>query len=123
MTLPLRIELAITFKAVFPDVLARDRSGHGHPGASEAVSGCNILILPLDASFLRAFRGGFAMAENDRFAPMRPSVKARRSGEASCGRPSRRHSEGGEGVLIAQPSIHGKGFSSAWAANDRLITM
>jgi hypothetical protein len=49
----LRIELAMTFKAVFPDVLARDRSGHGRPEASEAVSGCNILILPLDASFLR----------------------------------------------------------------------
>src|SRR5437660_1693969 len=54
MTLPLRIELAMTFKAVFPDVLSRDRSGHGHPGASEAVSGCNILILPLHASVLRA---------------------------------------------------------------------
>ena len=27
MTLPLRIELAMTFKAVFPDILARDRSG------------------------------------------------------------------------------------------------
>jgi hypothetical protein len=45
----------MTFKAVFPGVLARDRSGHGHPEASEAVSGCNILILPLDASVLRAF--------------------------------------------------------------------
>jgi hypothetical protein len=40
----------MTFKAVFPDILARDRSGHGHPEASEAVSGCNILILRLDAS-------------------------------------------------------------------------
>src|ERR1700726_2732245 len=49
MTLPLRIELAMTFKAVFPDVLARDRSGHARPEASEAVSGCNILILPVDA--------------------------------------------------------------------------
>jgi hypothetical protein len=53
MTLPLRIELAMTFKAVFPDILARDRSGHGRPEASEAVSGCNILILPVDASVLR----------------------------------------------------------------------
>ncbi|MGZ3291059.1 MAG: hypothetical protein ACXU87_23815, partial [Xanthobacteraceae bacterium] len=44
----------MTFKAVFPDVLARDRSGIGHPEASEAVSGCNILILPVDASVLRA---------------------------------------------------------------------
>ena len=50
MTLPLRIELAMTFKAVFPDILARDRSGHGRPEAIEAVSGCNILILPVDAS-------------------------------------------------------------------------
>src|SRR3954454_10095249 len=53
MTLPLRIELAMTFKADFPDILARDRSGHGRPEASEAVSGCNILILPRDASVLR----------------------------------------------------------------------
>jgi hypothetical protein len=42
------------FQSVFPDVLARDRSGHGYPGASEAVSGCNILILPPHASILRA---------------------------------------------------------------------
>jgi hypothetical protein len=52
--LPLRIELAMTFKADFPDILARDRSGHGRPGASEAVSGCNILILSIYASVLRA---------------------------------------------------------------------
>jgi hypothetical protein len=43
----------MTFKAVFPDILARDRTGQGRPGASEAVSGCNILILRLDASVLR----------------------------------------------------------------------
>jgi hypothetical protein len=53
MTLPLRIELAMTFKAVFPDILAPARSGQGRPGAVEAVSGCNILILPRDASSLR----------------------------------------------------------------------
>jgi hypothetical protein len=29
----------------------------GVPGASEAVSGCNILILPVDASVLQAFKG------------------------------------------------------------------
>jgi hypothetical protein len=40
----------MTFKAVFPDILARDPSGQGRPGASGAVSGCNILILPVDAS-------------------------------------------------------------------------
>jgi hypothetical protein len=51
----LRIELAMTFKAVFPDILARDRSGQGRPEASEAVSCCNILILPVDASVLRVF--------------------------------------------------------------------
>jgi hypothetical protein len=56
MTLPLRIELAMTFKAVFPDILARDQSGQGRPEASEAVSGCNILILPVDTSVLRAAR-------------------------------------------------------------------
>jgi hypothetical protein len=27
----------MTFKAVFPDILARDRSGHGRPEAIEAV--------------------------------------------------------------------------------------
>jgi hypothetical protein len=55
MTLPLRIELAMTFKAVFPGIQARDRSGQGRPEASEAVSCCNILILPVDASVLRLF--------------------------------------------------------------------
>jgi hypothetical protein len=43
----------MTFKAVFPDILARDQSGHGRPEAVEAVSGCNIMILPVDASVLR----------------------------------------------------------------------
>jgi hypothetical protein len=48
----------MTFKAVFPDILVRDRSGRdlpkiGRPEAFEPVSGCNILILPLDASDLR----------------------------------------------------------------------
>jgi hypothetical protein len=53
MTLPLRIELAMTLKAVFPDFLARDRSEHERSGAGDAVSGCNILILSLIASGLR----------------------------------------------------------------------
>jgi hypothetical protein len=44
----------MTFKAIFPDILARDLSGHGRPEAGEAVSGCNILILPTYASVLRA---------------------------------------------------------------------
>jgi hypothetical protein len=44
----------MTFKAVFPDILARDRSGRGRPEASEAVSGCNILILSVEASVLQA---------------------------------------------------------------------
>ncbi len=33
--------------------------------ASEAVSGCNILILPIYASVLRPSRGGALRAEND----------------------------------------------------------
>jgi hypothetical protein len=41
----------MTFKAVFPDILARYR----YPAALKAVSGCNILILPLDASLLRPY--------------------------------------------------------------------
>jgi hypothetical protein len=45
----------MTLKAVFPDILARDRPEHGRPEASEAVSGRNILILTVDASVLRAF--------------------------------------------------------------------
>jgi hypothetical protein len=56
MTLPLRIELAMTFKAVFPDIWVRDRSGHARPEAFEPVSGCNILILPADASVLPAHK-------------------------------------------------------------------
>jgi hypothetical protein len=43
----------MTFKAVIPDILARDRSEHGRPGAIEAVSGRNILILPVDTSVLQ----------------------------------------------------------------------
>jgi hypothetical protein len=43
----------MTFKASFPDIWVRDRSGHARPEAFEPVSGCNILILPLDASDLR----------------------------------------------------------------------
>jgi hypothetical protein len=52
MMLPLRMELAMTFKAVFPDNLARGLAGYGRSGAIEAVSGCNILILCLEASVL-----------------------------------------------------------------------
>jgi hypothetical protein len=42
----------MTFKAVFPKVLARDRQDMGVLEASEAVSGCNILILSAHASVL-----------------------------------------------------------------------
>jgi hypothetical protein len=56
MTLPLRIELAMTLKAVFPDVLGPDRTKKADPTAADAVSGRNILILPACASILRAFR-------------------------------------------------------------------
>ena len=55
MMLPLRIELAMTFKAVFPDIVARKRAGCGRSGAVTAVSGRNILILGVEASILRAF--------------------------------------------------------------------
>jgi hypothetical protein len=37
--------------------------------ASEAVSGCNILILPIYASILRPPRHGSLMAANDRLSP------------------------------------------------------
>src|SRR6476620_5489124 len=54
--LPLRIELAMTFKAVFlnfwpsanPDIVSK--------GPNRAVSGCNILILPVDASVLPPYQ-------------------------------------------------------------------
>jgi hypothetical protein len=55
MMLPLRIELAMTFKAVFPDILTLGPFRTWTSKAIEAVSGCNILILPIDASVLRAF--------------------------------------------------------------------
>src|SRR5258707_11250867 len=58
MTLPLRIELAMTFKAVFPDILASDRSGHGRPEAIRRFSCRNILICPPDASLLRLVPAG-----------------------------------------------------------------
>jgi hypothetical protein len=48
----------MTFKAVFPEFLAWDQSGQACPAAMEAVSGCNILILAVDASVLGA--GGVA---------------------------------------------------------------
>jgi hypothetical protein len=62
ITLPLRIELAMTLKAVFPACLARLGPGGGQidggPGApnqtAAPVSGRNILVLPLDASVLLA---------------------------------------------------------------------
>ena len=38
--------------------------------ASEAVSGRNILILPLDASVLRPAAGGWPMAANDQPLPV-----------------------------------------------------
>jgi hypothetical protein len=46
----------MTFKAVFLMFWPGTDQDMDVPKASEAVSGCNILILPLDASFLRAFR-------------------------------------------------------------------
>src|ERR1700749_4107379 len=53
MTLPLRIELAMTLKAVFPDVWPSAGPDRGVLRAAKAVSGCNILICRPDASLLR----------------------------------------------------------------------
>jgi hypothetical protein len=50
MTLPLRIELAMTFKAVFLNFWPSANPDMGVRRADQAVSGCNILILPVDAS-------------------------------------------------------------------------
>src|ERR1700756_5503244 len=50
MTLPLRIELAMTLKADFPSVLAAFRTGQAGFAAIDAVSGRNILILRPNAS-------------------------------------------------------------------------
>jgi hypothetical protein len=54
----------MTFKAVFPDNLARTDPDMGVLKASEAVSGRNILILPIYASVLRRSRGGALMTAN-----------------------------------------------------------
>jgi hypothetical protein len=45
----------MTLKAAFPDNLAWNRTGRGRPSACKAVSGRNILILAVHASFLRPF--------------------------------------------------------------------
>jgi hypothetical protein len=58
MMLPLRIELAMTFKAVFLNFWPSADPDMGVRGADRAVSGCNILILPVDASDLRPVRRG-----------------------------------------------------------------
>src|SRR5689334_17702304 len=55
MMLPLRIELAMTFKAVFLNFWPSANPDMGVRGADRAVSGCNILILPVDASVLPPF--------------------------------------------------------------------
>jgi hypothetical protein len=54
----------MTFKAVFPDFWPGTDQDMGVLWASEAVSGCNILILPIYASVLRPERGCAQMAEN-----------------------------------------------------------
>jgi hypothetical protein len=68
MTLPLRIELAMTFKAVFLIFWPGTEQDMGVLRASEAVSGCNILILPIYASVLRPSRGGALMVANDQLS-------------------------------------------------------
>ena len=51
--------------------------------ASEAVSGRNILILPVDASVLGAAAGACQMAKNDQLSP--PWVPAQQSGQFDLG--------------------------------------
>ena len=52
MTLPLRMELAMTLKVVFPGVLARLQKWEAVFKAEDADSGRNILILRFNASVL-----------------------------------------------------------------------
>jgi hypothetical protein len=47
----------MTLKADFPDVLALHPAGRERSGAPEAISGRNILILAICASFLLVFGG------------------------------------------------------------------
>src|SRR3954470_527261 len=54
MMLPLRMELAMTFKAIFPNGW-RPAGGTGVLRRKEAVSGRNILIWPADATLFRPF--------------------------------------------------------------------
>lgn len=125
MTLPLRIELAMTFKAVFPDVLARDRSGHGRPEASEAVSGCNILILAVDASILPAFWAARIALETAGFGGHYFRLGA---GKLIVPALFLAKSAGIENLsvlvsnTICQSSTQGSGWSSPCASNDRLST-
>ena len=56
MMLPLRIELAMTFKAVFLNFWPSANPDIVSEGPNRAVSGCNILILPVDASVLPPFQ-------------------------------------------------------------------
>jgi len=58
MTLPLRMELAMTLKAAFPSGLARLRTGGVDFKVLDADSGRNILILCPNASVLRVFEAG-----------------------------------------------------------------
>jgi hypothetical protein len=58
MTLPLRMELAMTLKGIFPSGLARLRIGEAERRAKDADSGRNILILCHNASVLRDLEAG-----------------------------------------------------------------
>jgi hypothetical protein len=65
----------MTFKAVFPEFLPGTNPDMGVLKASEAVSGRNILILPIYASVLRPSRGGALMAANDQLSPWWMTVR------------------------------------------------
>src|SRR3954470_12793870 len=67
MMLPLRIELAMTFKAIFPNFWPQPRPDIGVRGVHEAVSGCNILILAVDASVLPVLWAAPIRPETARF--------------------------------------------------------
>jgi hypothetical protein len=64
----------MTFKAVFPDFWPGTDQDMGVLWASEAVSGCNILILPIYASVLRLSSAGSLMPANERLSPERTPV-------------------------------------------------
>src|SRR6476619_3499808 len=124
--LPLRIELAMTFKAVFlnfwpsanPDIVSK--------GPNRAVSGCNILILPVDASVLpphqeeclRAVTALFC-GTYQRLRPVSSTAlalwSAKSTGIENC--------PAFVSKTQRQPLIQGNGLSSPCESNERVSTI